>query len=176
MQPVQLARPYFFVDGPAVPQGSKRAPIAGVVRESSKGLHAWREKVALCARAAGWTGAPKDVPVAVGLLFVRPRPRSHLSKDGRVLSTAPAFPTAKPDGDKLERAVLDALTRVCWSDDSRVVLVRRFKLFGDREGVGVLVLPITTVRPGTADLRGLHDPHGLSSTLAALSWWPPARR
>lgn len=169
-----MRRPFFFVDGEARPQGSKSAPIAGVVRDSSRGLHAWREAIALTARAAGWTGAPADVPVMLGLVFVRPRPVSHLGKGGSVRETAPALPTSKPDIDKLERATLDALTGVCWVDDSRVVGVRKLKVYGDREGLGLYVLPLEgphAVTPGTAELRDLRDTPA-SAVLAALSWWP----
>lgn len=144
---------FFFVAGDARPQGSKRAVAPGVLRESAKGLHAWRAKVALTARAAGWMGEPSDAPFAVGLVFVRARPKTHLERDGRVKPHAPPFPIAKPDVDKLERAILDALTGVCWIDDSRVVSVRKMKLFGAREGVGIRVVPVGDVPSGAVDIH-----------------------
>lgn len=164
--------PLFFVDGRPVPQGSKRSPVAGVVRESSPGLHAWRDTIGLVARAKGWLGAPAEGPVAVGLVFVQKRPAKHFQKDGRKLRPdAPVFPGNRPDVDKLTRAVLDALTGICWCDDSRVVVARQLKVFGPREGVGVLLAPIVGLEPGVADLWQI-DSDPTTAVRNALAWWP----
>lgn len=162
-------RHWFWVDGDPIPQGSKRAPVAGVVRESSKGLHAWRRKVALIARSNRWLGSPHDGPVAVGIVFARRRPRSHYHASGSLRSTAPRLPTSKPDVDKLERAILDALTGVCWVDDSRVVLVHKMKIYGDAPGAWILVHPITAIDPEIAG--GYSNPAEVARLLAnALVW------
>lgn len=163
-----IGRP-FFVEGRAVAQGSKRAPVAGVVRESGKGLHAWRRKIATVARAHGWIGSPLASPVAVGLVFVRGRPKSHARAGGKLAPAAPCFPSSTPDVDKLERAVLDALTGVCWRDDAQVVCVRKIKLWGTPSGVHVLVRE-AVVPVGRADWNGssLQNLGGFG----ALTWWP----
>lgn len=163
-------RPYFFVAGDPRPQGSKRAPIAGVVKESTKGLHRWRERVALIARANGWLGAPEDRAVLVGLVFVRKRPRGQIYRE-HVRPDAPAFPISKPDIDKLERAILDALTGVCWPDDSRSIAVRKVKLFGAREGVHVLVHGMPHAEPGAADVPE-DEARARTFIAAALEFWP----
>lgn len=106
------------------PKGSKTAaprPGGGVwMRESSKALPGWmaaiRQAATVAALEAGARPAVPwcpDAPVAVEAVFFMPRPK-RMPRD-RV------FPTGKPDGDKLERAILDAITGPVIGDDSRVV-------------------------------------------------------
>ena len=63
---------------------------------------------------------PIDGPVRVSLAFMLPRPKGHHGAKGLVPS-APAYPTPRPDIDKLARAALDALTGPAFADDSQVV-------------------------------------------------------
>lgn len=124
-----------FVPGDAAPQGSKRHVGRGRMVESSKAVGPWRERVALAAHQHGWTLAPAGVPVAVELVFVRPRPVSAPKR------RTPAA-VRKPDLDKLARAVLDALTGIAWADDSQVVDLRaskRLAEIGEQPGVYITV-------------------------------------
>lgn len=59
-------------------------------------------------------------PVSVRLDFVMPRPKSAPRR-----FTPPAV--KRPDIDKLSRAVLDALTGICWHDDSQVIALTATK-------------------------------------------------
>jgi Holliday junction resolvase RusA-like endonuclease len=77
-------------------------------------IHAYRQAVALAARAAGVTEAGGPVSVIIDAVFARPK--SHLNKSG-VKPTAPALP--RPDVDNLGKAVLDALQEVM-GDDTNV--------------------------------------------------------
>ena len=162
---------FFFVDGKPVAQGSKRAPVAGVVRESSKGLRRWRSNVAITAKVAGCRIEPAAVGVAVGLVFVRARPKTHRNRSGKLRPNAPVMPSSKPDVDKLMRAVLDALTGVAWADDCQTVVARAVKVYGARQGLGVIVQPILGLAPGQAELHEL-DVNPEASCLKALAWWP----
>jgi crossover junction endodeoxyribonuclease RusA len=171
---VVTPRAWFFADGKAISQGSKDALAAGVVRESSWELKPWRRRVAAVARAAGWVGAVPGGSVAVGLVFVRQRPATHFRACGqRLRASAPAFPDTTPDIDKLTRAILDALTAVCWPNDSRVVVAREVKVWGPRPGVGVVVQHIAGVAPGAADVA-INDQDGGAELARVLDWWPPA--
>ena len=114
-----------FVPGDPVTQGSKR--LVGrmwgkprMIEDRAKDLKAWREKVATLAMVAYRKAlredgqAPTvliDGPVEVWATFYL-RPPKRLTC---------FFPRTKPDGDKLMRAVGDALTGVVWTDDARVV-------------------------------------------------------
>lgn len=121
-----------WVPGTPAPQGSKRylgaAKPGGRMRavESSKNLPVWRADVRAAFKDRGVTPgmmafAPYQ-PVMVKIVFVMPRP----------VATPKTRPTPaavkKPDIDKLERAVLDALTSAgLWGDDAQVVTVHKHK-------------------------------------------------
>ena len=133
----------FFVPGDPAPQGSKKAmPIRNratgkIIKinqvESSAKVGPWRERVAIAAHQAMSGRALFDGPLSVVLNFVLPRPKSAPKR-----STPPA--TKRPDLDKLERAVLDALTGVCFSDDSHVVSLighKRIAEIGETAGVHI---------------------------------------
>lgn len=83
--------------------------------ESSKALGPWRERVALAAYGAmGGRPILSGVPLHARYDFVMPRPASTPKR-----LTPPAI--KRPDGDKLERAINDALTGVVFADDSALV-------------------------------------------------------
>lgn len=147
-----------FVPGKPAPQGSKMArPIykgrgdakeftgkVAQVESSKPGLEAWRADV----RAAFLTdgGQPRvrfeqGAPVSVRLTFVMPRPSGMPKRK----PTPPH--TKRPDGDKLLRAVFDALTSAgVWHDDSQVVeqyAVKRYAALGETPGCLIHVQPAT---------------------------------
>lgn len=134
----------FFCPGKPQAQGSKTKGRWGNIREDNNELGPWRERVSLAAyQAVGLDYSPEGEdhqllltgPIAVGLEFVLYRPKSTPKS-----KTPPA--TKKPDIDKLERAVLDALTHVLWSDDAQVTIVvkrKRVAELGESPGVHVWV-------------------------------------
>lgn len=147
----------FTVRGIPAPQGSKRLLPRGARRggapilvESSKRVPKWRRAVRDEARraieAAGFTRGPSTRAAYVELDFRLPRPKSHyLPANSRraepeLRPDAPRHHTGKPDRDKLERAVMDALTGVLWVDDAQVVAGRTTKRWADGALPGVTVL------------------------------------
>lgn len=148
---------HFSVLGLPVPQGSKRVFNGRLVDANHGTLRPYRALVAAEGAAAlarrictpetstGVTGAkellsggaePAPAPtreaVAVALRFGLPRPKGHWGTGrnaDRLKPSAPAWPATKPDVDKLERAVLDALTGVLWADDSQVVVLSADKVY-----------------------------------------------
>lgn len=125
----------FYVPGRPAPQGSKRHVGRGVLVESSKEVGPWRERVALAAHQAMGGRPLFDGPVSVVLNFVLPRPKS-------APKTRTPAATKRPDLDKLERAILDALTDVCFADDSQVISLcgyKRIAELGETAGVEVRV-------------------------------------
>jgi Holliday junction resolvase RusA-like endonuclease len=77
-------------------------------------IHAYRQAVALAARAAGVRHATGPVSIIIDAVFARPK--SHMTKSG-VKPKAPVLP--RPDVDNLGKAVLDALQDVM-GDDTNV--------------------------------------------------------
>lgn len=86
-------------------------------------LKPWRAEVKRVAEEA-WGDAPLLLgPVRVIVKFVFARPKSHYrtGKNAHILrDDAPVFKISTPDGDKLARAIGDALTGVVYHDDSQV--------------------------------------------------------
>lgn len=132
----------FRVYGLPVAQGSKSAIRRGdrvvVVEGSRATLRPWR--AAIAAEAAELLPLPLAGPVSLRLTFTLPRPKSHYrtgARAGELREAAPAYHSTRPDGDKLARAVLDALAGVAYLDDGQVARLEVRKLFGERPGVTV---------------------------------------
>ena len=151
----------FTVVGTPVPQGSTRAfagkkgtKAAGKVfttNDPTGSIGKWRSDVkGACERnpVPVLQPLPTSAPVSMRLTFRLPRPKKHfLPVNGMRLfpqlrADAPTWAIGKPDGDKLERAVLDALTGLLYVDDAQVVVVGKTKRYvnpGEQPGVDVRV-------------------------------------
>jgi Holliday junction resolvase RusA-like endonuclease len=105
----------FEVHGLPQTKGSTRAFARGsgapVVVSDNARLKQWEQAVGWSARAAG--ASMNEGAVAVDVIFYLPRAKHTKEAD--------ALPTTRPDLDKLVRAVLDALTGICYADDGQVV-------------------------------------------------------
>ena len=118
----------FFVRGRPVPQGSMKFVRPGVMIHSrSQDLALWRADIARNAELFGFK--PIASAVKVELDFVMSKPKSAKT----------AFPSVKPDLDKLIRAVLDGLTGVAFEDDSQVILIQSSKTYGEKQGVWIRI-------------------------------------
>lgn len=139
----------FTVFGEAKSAGSKRAfrhPHTGriVVTEQVKGSKSWQGQVS-AAGAEAYAGPLLDGPLRVRLVFFRARPRSHYGSGrnaGVVKSSAPPYPSTRPDVLKLARGVEDALSGVVWTDDARIVVELLEKRWGEPARVEVEVVPL----------------------------------
>lgn len=123
----------FVVFGAPATKGSTVSFMSrrGVITKADcKGLGAWTQAVGWAARAARVSLAPKGAPVKINAVFQFVRPARA---QGR------AAPTVKPDLDKLARALLDALTGVAYVDDSQVVQLQLWKLYGAEARTTVIV-------------------------------------
>lgn len=120
----------FSVDGLPAPKGSTRSfprklktgrMIIQTVADNDGRLAKWQRAIARVASAKAqafrFTG-----PVAITLGFYLPHPVSGKRRLAHV---------TRPDVDKLQRAVLDALTGVLWADDSQVTDVQAFKRYAE---------------------------------------------
>ena len=127
----------FGVLGKPAPKGSwtpyqdKRTGRIGLKPHSSKRAKDWDFAIKLAASKHA-PPEPLACPVAVRLAFRLERPKSVKPADR-------PLPLVKPDIDKLERAVLDALTGVIWKDDAQVVELRGSKVYGAPQGVSISI-------------------------------------
>lgn len=128
----------FFVPGKAITEGSTRyLGVRGgkpIITHDNPELLEWRQKVAqvavLYARQAGWE-LPLDEPVAIRVAFtLAPPKRQRWDK-----------PAVKPDLDKLQRAIGDALGAKgsVLREDSRICEWCAVKQYGDKPGVQVTI-------------------------------------
>lgn len=107
-----------FVPGQPVTKGSAKAfmPPGGrfpvVKQDNSADQRAWSSHVRTTVLDA-WNRGPHDAPFALDVEFVLPR------RAGAPKTYTPAH-TRKPDVDKLLRCIGDALTKLVWTDDSRI--------------------------------------------------------
>lgn len=135
----------FTVPGKPVPQGGMRAFAKGnkafITHSKPKEIGDYRARVALAAQMS--EAKPLDGPVELAATFFFDRPKSHYGtgKNARVLkASAPRYPTGRPDLDKVERALLDALSGICFHDDSQVVEMNTAKAYAlDGEGASTVV-------------------------------------
>lgn len=139
--------------GTPAPKGSNRAMVRGgravFVPGGSKvnqaALKSWDALVREEANATlGARSSPVfvDVPLAVAITFRLSRPAGHWHpKTGGLRSSAPAFPSKKPDADKLARSTLDSLSGLVFDDDARIVklIVRKEYAAPGKEGAAISV-------------------------------------
>jgi len=138
----------FFAPGRAVTQGSK-VPIAyqekgtgriraTLIEDRRDALKVWRSVVAFAARKAVQEAEfrfHKHEPVVLWLVFLFDKPRTVPKSRSRL--------TVRPDLDKLERAVKDAMEGIVYVDDGQVDECHKRKRYtrpGEIEGVLVEAL------------------------------------
>ena len=138
----------FFVPGKPQQKGSKtpmRHKTTGelILIDANRKAKPWQRLVSGFACRA-WKHQPSARAMSVGLEFVFARPRSHY-RTGRfshlLRADAPEHHRVKPDLDKLQRPVLDALTSVVYVDDCQVCFLGPGprKVYGDVPGVRITV-------------------------------------
>ena len=136
----------FTVYGRPVPQGSmvasynRKQGVSHVHHVQGAALTQWRAAIR---QAAIDADAPKlQGSVQVNAIFGMPRPLHHFRtrhyKPTRDLKEEYryAYPTS-PDVDKLARAVLDALSQVCYYDDAQVTVLVAIRTY--RESTEITV-------------------------------------
>lgn len=145
MEPEGQSAFTFRVEGmnPA-PQGSKKHVGNGVMIESCKNVRPWRHHVSMAAIAAGVTMIRG--PVTMSVVFLFSRPVSHFRRDGTLKPSAPIHHCVKPDLSKLLRSTEDALSKVAYEDDARIVscsgLAKRYCVGNERPGAIITIIPL----------------------------------
>lgn len=156
--------PTLSFDVAATPRGDPRARhTRGGWVHRDKRADEWKVEVrAACLLAlsrAGWRELVElGTPVGVVIVLRLPRPQKHYRRqklESVLRDDAPVWCTSKPDGDNVEKAILDAVgafdgaVRLVWSDDQQVVSVRWLKLYADDArdvGAHVLIHPVENMK------------------------------
>lgn len=158
----------FSVPGKPATAGSKRGfPFKGkdgrlhvaMSDDSGEKGKSWRALLVDSCRRA-YLGPILDGPLVLDVTFRFLRPQAHFGKKG-LLSSAPDYPAVKPDATKLIRALEDALNGVLWRDDSRIVVQRVRKVYGETEGADVRVSFATALPPTVRYLTAEATPGAL---------------
>lgn len=100
-------------------------------------LRAFSASVAIAAK--GKFGAPTDGLVRLTLGFYFKTPKSYLNKDGSLKPGKNVGSRTFGDIDKLERAVLDALTGIAYFDDCQVAELHSKKSLSFSDRVDIIV-------------------------------------
>lgn len=138
------------VTGTPVPQGSTRAFVVNgraITTAANTKTKPWRQDVVAAALNAiaddpdaGW---PLLGPLGVEITFALPRIKAHYRTGRRaneLRENAPRWSDKKPDIDKLQRAILDALTDAgVWRDDSQVAQVTARKEYAEPGHTGASI-------------------------------------
>lgn len=138
--PPRELSPVFDVFIAGVPKGQPRARAFArnmggkvVARMYDAGTaEAWKSEIANGIRDVR-PATPLDGPLAVDITFYMPRPKSLMRRKD---PDGPMLYTAKPDRDNLDKAVLDALTRLSvWRDDAQVCGGSVWKWYAAKDGI-----------------------------------------
>lgn len=123
----------FFIHGIPEQQGSTRAFVVkgrAHITSTNKNLGSWRQLIRDVAQQ--YAGTLHTQAIRIEATFFMPKPKSAPK---RVVTM-----TKRPDIDKLERALLDALTGIIYKDDSQVTEMHTLKVYAEStDPVGVQV-------------------------------------
>lgn len=146
-----MTRVVVFVPGVPQPKGSTRVVPNRrtgrmIVISDNPQAKGWQLKVTAALAAHRRSMSALDGPVQLRVVFHLPRPKKHYRRNGDLRADAPRQHITKPDGDKLLRAVQDAVTDSgLIFDDGRIAIGSYEKVYADEvERVGVdveLILP-----------------------------------
>lgn len=128
----------FEVMGKPATKGSFK-PMGKFVQHDNPRLKGWAGFVAFTAHQA-WNGPPVDGPMAVELVIWKRRPKSHYRANGQLKSDAPRYPgNVFPDGEKVERALYDAMTGIVYMDDRQICTAQWCKRYGEHDCIAVTI-------------------------------------
>ena len=134
------------IPGKPIPKGSTRAFKHNrtgriiTLQQNADSLYAYQDRIAHECRKSG--AASVDLPISVSCEFSFARPKSHRKSSGALRDSAPRHHVQRPDADKLLRSVVDALTGVCFTDDSQVINATATKRWGDADSTRIVVMEL----------------------------------
>ena len=134
----------FFVAGVPIPKGStksfaikskKTGKYRAVTTAANNKTKPWQQEIAFAAAREKQLSKVRDLwggPITLTIHFGMKKPVRHPKRHSIPHIT-------KPDLDKLERTVLDALTDVVYFDDAQVNEVHKRKEYSDKPGITLTI-------------------------------------
>lgn len=141
----------FTVPGEPRGKGRPRFNRASGRAYTPKGTLTLEAEIADAWVRAGAVRLP-DGPLAVHVVAVLERPNAHWKKDGTLSAAGDRsmWPTRKPDGDNVQKAVWDSLNGKAFRDDAHIVHWTGWKRWanpGEVAHVRVRIRPMTDFSP-----------------------------
>ena len=81
----------------------------------------------------------RNLPLEISILALFPIPKYASKKTKELMINGYIFPTKKPDGDNIIKAILDALNGVAYRDDSQICRVYFEKMYAENAETKVLI-------------------------------------
>ena len=125
----------FTVPGEPRGKGRPRATATGkgIRMYTDKQTASYENLIAMAASAAMGAAdllAPLETPVVVTIGAAMTIPASASAKKRAAMADGSIRPTKRPDLDQFVKAALDGMNGVVYRDDSQVVTLRAFKVYG----------------------------------------------
>ena len=86
---------------------------------------------------------PITAPVSIDITFYMPIPKSTTAIRKRQMLHGKMYHMKRPDLDNLQKFVLDCLNQIILIDDAQVVEIRARKIYSDKPGTLIRLLPLS---------------------------------
>ena len=135
----------FTVLGKPAPQGSKTYLGHGM-KEASDRLPSWRSDIRAKAEGLLPSKWHAILPMQIDVEFLFPRPQSDFRSNGQLKPSALKHCTKRVgDLDKLTRALCDALTGLCYHDDSQIIRINAIRRYATEHEQPSAIITITAI-------------------------------
>ncbi len=154
--------------GFAIKKGGQYTGRVAIIDAAGKRNKEWRQRVACAAMNAMKHAdlAPMTGPIEAEFIFQMPRPKSHygarryqkishVEDPGILRPHAPPCHITRPDVLKLARSTEDALTGICYGDDSQIVKETIEKFYSDQAGAWI-ILKLSDERSRDSEMNMAH--------------------
>jgi len=126
--------------GQGRPRATARGGFATVYKDPKS--RAYEKSVGAVAALAMGSRTPFAGPLSVSLRFRMPIPKSETKRVREAMAAGEIAPTTKPDLSNLVKAIEDGMNAVVYVDDVQIVRSFTTKIYSEKPGVDVQVLPL----------------------------------
>ena len=116
---------------PGTPVAKGRPRLGRYGTYTPKKTQEYEEYIKACWIAKFGRICPTDKPLAVKVIFYMPIPKSATKRARNEITQGILKHTKKPDLDNMAKAVLDALNRLAYKDDSQIYSLTLYKTYDD---------------------------------------------